>query len=65
MLDDVVPTRDHPPDNDDQDGMGSGETPIAPGSWPSEAPSIMGSSYYSDDEDLQVEPSINHLDSSQ
>ena len=65
MLEDVVPTEDHPLDRDDYDGMGLAETPIASGSWPSEAPSILGSSYYSDDEDFQVDPSINRLDSTQ
>jgi len=65
MLNDVVPTEDHPPDRDDHDGMGSGETPFAFGSWPSDAQSIVGSSYYSEDEDVQVEPYIRNLSATQ
>lgn len=55
MLNDVVPTEDHPPDRDVHDEMGRRETPVAYGRWPSETPSILGSSYYSEDEDIQVE----------
>jgi len=59
ILDHVVPAEDHPPNRDNHDGMGLGETPIVFGRWPSEAPSIMGSSYYSEDEIFQVKlPSI-------
>lgn len=59
MLNDVVPIEDHPPDRGENDGLELGETPIALDSWPSEAPSIIGSSYYSEDEDVQVESLIH------
>ena len=54
ILDYVAPAEDHPPNRDNHDGMGLGETPMVFGSWPSEAPSITGSSYYSEDENFQV-----------
>jgi len=60
MLTDVVPIEDHPPDRGEHDGLGLGKTPIALDSWPSEAPSIIGSNYYSEDEDVQVESLIHN-----
>ncbi len=59
MLNDVVPTEDYSPDRDDHGGRGLGETPIVFGSWPSDAPSLMGSSFYSEDGDFQVGSAIN------
>lgn len=61
MLTDVVPIEDHSSDRGEHDGLGLEETRIALDSWPSEALSIVGSSYYSEDEDVQVELLIHNF----